>query len=222
MADRAIKLLVIGESGVGKSSLIRRFVENKFDDNHDVTIGMDFKSKVMNVDDIDYKVALWDTAGAERFRSLTPSFYRKALGAILVYDITNRDSLVKLEAWLAELDSYSDNPNIAIIVVGNKIDRERVVEREEGRKFARKHRALFIETSAKCDQFVSDVFKEVVEKVSVSRDLLPLPERLISIVFNCLQIVASEYFGNGNGSSAGVDVGGNMDEVDPNSPTCYC
>lgn len=147
-------------------SLVRRFVENKFDENHDVTIGMDFKTAVMNVDSIDYKVALWDTAGAERFRSLTPSFYRKALGAILVYDITNRDTLVKLEAWLEELNSYSDNPNIAIIVVGNKIDKDRVVDREEGRKFARKHRALFIETSAKCDQFVSDAFKDIVEKVS--------------------------------------------------------
>ncbi|XP_039497714.1 ras-related protein Rab-18 [Drosophila santomea] len=197
MADRAIKLLVIGESGVGKSSLIRRFVENKFTENHDVTIGMDFKSKVMNVDGIDYKVALWDTAGAERFRSLTPSFYRKALGAIVVYDISNRDSLVKLEAWLAELASYSDNPNIAIIVVGNKIDQERVVDREEGRKFARKHRALFIETSAKCDQFVSDVFKDVVEK-----------------------IVSSEYFNNGS-SSGGLDIASNRD-LEASASTCYC
>ncbi|KAH8420581.1 hypothetical protein KR009_011539 [Drosophila setifemur] len=197
MADRAIKLLVVGESGVGKSSLIRRFVMNQFDDNHDITIGMDFKSKVMNVDGIDYKVAIWDTAGAERFRSLTPSFYRKALGAILVYDITNRDSLVKLEAWLAELDSYSDNPNIAIIVVGNKIDQERVVEREEGLKFARKHRALFIEASAKCEQFVSDVFQEVVET-----------------------IVSSEHFGNGNASS-GLDIAGDRD-LEASASSCYC
>ncbi|EDW75054.1 uncharacterized protein Dwil_GK21207 [Drosophila willistoni] len=199
MADRAIKLLVIGESGVGKSSLIRRFVENKFDENHDVTIGMDFKSKVMNVDGIDYKVALWDTAGAERFRSLTPSFYRKALGAILVYDITNRDTLVKLEAWLAELDSYSDNPNIAIIVVGNKIDQDRVVDRQEGRNFARKHRALFIETSARCDQFVSDVFKEIVEK-----------------------IVSSEYFDNGQMNPNGMEIGSNDSDLDGNASTCYC
>ncbi|EDW05838.2 ras-related protein Rab-18 [Drosophila mojavensis] len=197
MADRAIKLLIIGESGVGKSSLIRRFVENKFDDNHDVTIGMDFKSAIMNVDGIDYKVALWDTAGAERFRSLTPSFYRKALGAILVYDITNRESLVKLDAWMAELDSYSDNPNIAIIVVGNKIDKDRVVDREDGRKFARKHRALFIETSAKCDQFVSDVFKDIVEK-----------------------IVSSEYFVNGN-TSNGMTID-NTQDVDSSPSTCYC
>ncbi|XP_034489594.1 ras-related protein Rab-18 [Drosophila innubila] len=197
MADRAIKLLIIGESGVGKSSLVRRFVENKFDDNHDVTIGMDFKTAVMNVDGIDYKVALWDTAGAERFRSLTPSFYRKALGAILVYDITDRDSLVKLEAWLAEVDSFSDNPNIAIIVVGNKIDKERVVDREEGRKFARKHRALFIETSAKCDQFVSDAFRDIVEK-----------------------IVSSEYFGNGS-TANGMTID-NTQDVDSAPSTCYC
>jgi len=165
-------------------SLVRRFVENKFDDNHDVTIGMDFKTAVMNVDGIDYKVALWDTAGAERFRSLTPSFYRKALGAILVYDITDRDSLVKLEAWLAEVDSFSDNPNIAIIVVGNKIDKERVVDREEGRKFARKHRALFIETSAKCDQFVSDAFRDIVEKVCLSHFYQYHKDYLIDLYLN--------------------------------------
>ncbi|XP_017852242.1 ras-related protein Rab-18 [Drosophila busckii] len=198
MANRAIKLLIIGESGVGKSSLIRRFVENKFDENHDVTIGMDFKSAIMNVDGIDYKVALWDTAGAERFRSLTPSFYRKALGAILVYDITKRDTLVKLEAWLAELESYSDNPNIAIMVVGNKIDQERVVDRDEGRKFARKHRALFIETSAKCDQYVSDAFKDIVEK-----------------------IVSSEYFNNGSDAN-GMTVNNNQDVDSEATTSCYC
>ncbi|XP_075156130.1 RAS oncogene family member Rab18 [Haematobia irritans] len=169
LSDKAIKLLVIGESGVGKSSLIRRFVENKFDESHDVTIGMDFKSKVMNIDGVDYKLALWDTAGAERFRSLTPSFYRKALGAILVYDVTSRESLIKLEAWFTELENYSDNPNIATIVVGNKIDDERVVSREEGLKFARKHRSLFLETSAKHDKFVADVFRDIVEKI-VSSD----------------------------------------------------
>lgn len=142
-------------------------MENKFDESHDVTIGMDFKSKVMNIDGVDYKLALWDTAGAERFRSLTPSFYRKALGAILVYDIKSRESLVKLEAWFTELENYSDNPNISTIVVGNKIDEERVVSREEGLKFARKHRSLFLETSAKNDKFVADVFRDIVEKVSV-------------------------------------------------------
>ncbi|XP_017491182.1 PREDICTED: ras-related protein Rab-18-like [Rhagoletis zephyria] len=167
MNDRTIKLLIIGESGVGKSSLIRRFVHDKFDDNYDVTIGMDFKGKVVNINGLEYKLALWDTAGAERFRSLTPSFYRKALGAVLVYHVTNRESLAKLETWLAELENYSDNPNIATIVVGIKIDRERIISREEGLKFARKHRALFLEASAKGYECVADVFKEIVEKVVV-------------------------------------------------------
>lgn len=92
--------------------------------------------------------------------------YIQALGAVLVYDITNRESLTKLEAWLAELENYSDNPNIATIVVGNKVDKERVISREEGLKFARKHRALFLEASAKGDKFVADVFKEIVEMVN--------------------------------------------------------
>jgi len=195
MADRGIKLLIIGESGVGKSSLIRRFVENKFEENHDVTIGMDFKSKILEIDGIEYKLALWDTAGAERFRSLTPSFYRKALGAIIVYDITNRESLLKLDAWMEELENYTDNPHIATIVVGNKIDKERVISREEGQKFARKHRALFLETSAKHDQFVADVFKEIVEK-----------------------IVSSENFNTKN--SAGDTV--QFDDADSNPSTCSC
>lgn len=141
-------------------------MDNAFDESHDVTIGMDFKSKVMNIEGIDYKLALWDTAGAERFRSLTPSFYRKALGAILVYDVTSPMSLAKLDTWFNELEDYNDNTNVATIVVGNKIDCERKVSREDGLKFARKHRSLFLETSAKHDQFVADVFRDIVEKVS--------------------------------------------------------
>lgn len=128
---------------------------------------MDFKTKVVKIDGVDYKLALWDTAGAERFRSLTPSFYRKSLGAILVYDVTNRESLAKLEIWFTELENYTDYPNLATIVVGNKIDNERVISRDEGSKFARKHRSLFIETSAKHDKFVADVFKDIVEKVNL-------------------------------------------------------
>lgn len=96
-----------------------------------------------------------------------------------MYDITNRESLTKLEAWLAELENYSDNPNIVTIVVGNKIDEQRVITREEGLKFARKHRALFLEASAKGDKFVADVFKEIVEKVN---------NKLIIFNFNVLLV----------------------------------
>ncbi|XP_055914469.1 ras-related protein Rab-18 [Eupeodes corollae] len=167
---RIIKILIIGESGVGKSSLIRRFVDNEFDDNHDVTIGVDFKTKLMNIDGVDFKLAIWDTAGAERFRSLTPSFYRNAKCAILVYDITSRESLQKLESWLLELENYSNNRNVPTMVVGNKIDMERAITREEGVLFAKKHRSLFLETSAKNNVSVADVFEEIVRKTINSDD----------------------------------------------------
>ncbi|XP_055842043.1 ras-related protein Rab-18 [Episyrphus balteatus] len=170
MGDRIIKILIIGESGVGKSSLIRRFVDDQFDDNHDVTIGVDFKTKLMNIDGVEFKLAIWDTAGAERFRSLTPSFYRNAKCAILVYDITSRESLQKLESWLLELENYSNNRNVPTMVVGNKIDMERAITREEGLKFARKHRSLFLETSAKNNVSVADVFEEIVRKTITSDD----------------------------------------------------
>lgn len=161
-------------------------MEDKFDENYDVTIGMDFKSKKMNIEGEEYTLALWDTAGAERFRSLTPSFYRKAMGAILVYDITSRESLAKLEAWLNELENYSDNPNICTIVVGNKLDKERIISREEGQRFAKKNRALFLETSAKCDQNVADAFREIAEKVS---SIKVLHVHIIFLYFSCRLLV---------------------------------
>lgn len=170
MGDRIIKILIIGESGVGKSSLIRRFVDDQFDENHDVTIGVDFKTKLMNIDGVEFKLAIWDTAGAERFRSLTPSFYRNAKCAILVYDVTNRESVQKLDSWLQELENYSNNRNVPTMVVGNKIDMDRVIAREDGLKFARKHRLLFLETSAKNNVSVADVFEEIVRKTITSDD----------------------------------------------------
>lgn len=132
---------------------------------------MDFKTKTMNIDEVEFKLAIWDTAGAERFRALTPSFYRKAAGAILVYDISNQESLQKLQTWLLELENYSDNPNISTIVVGNKLDINRTVSRDDGLKFARKHRSLFLETSAKNNIFVAEVFEEIVRKVNIFLEL---------------------------------------------------
>lgn len=101
------------------------------------------------------KLALWDTAGAERFRSLTPSFYRGAQGAILVYDVTRRDSLARLDSWFNELEVYTTRDNVVKMVVGNKIDKDnREVTREEGLRWARKHSSLFIEASARTKEGV--------------------------------------------------------------------
>lgn len=161
-----LKLLIIGESGVGKSSLLLRFTDDTFDPELASTIGVDFKVKTITVDGNRAKLAIWDTAGQERFRTLTPSYYRGAQGVILVYDVANRNSFTRLEAWLNELDTFSTKHDIVKMVVGNKIDLpNRDVSRDEGLKFARKHHALFIEASAKTKEGVQCAFEELVEKI---------------------------------------------------------
>ncbi|XP_069763484.1 ras-related protein Rab-18-like [Narcine bancroftii] len=161
-----LKLLVIGESGVGKSSLLLRFTDGTFDSEIGSTIGVDFKVKAMKFDGNNVKLAIWDTAGQERFRTLTPSYYRGAQGVILVYDVTRRDTFLKLENWLNELDTYSTKHGIVKMLVGNKIDKQnREVDRNEGLRFARKHSMLFIEASAKTCDGVTCAFEEVVEKI---------------------------------------------------------
>ncbi|GFW92887.1 ras-related protein Rab-18 [Trichonephila clavipes] len=161
-----LKILIIGESDVGKSSLLLRFTDDVFDPGLAATIGVDFKVKTVSVDGNKAKLAIWDTAGSERFRTLTPSYYRGAQGAILVYDVSNRQSFQKLDQWLYELETYSTRTNIVKMLVGNKIDKEnRAVSREEGMKYARKHSMLFIEASAKTCDGVQCAFEELVEKI---------------------------------------------------------
>ena len=129
-----LKILIIGESGVGKSSLLLRFTDDQFDPDQEATIGVDFKVKVIDNNGNKVKLAIWDTAGQERFRTLTPSYYRGAQGAILVYDISSRESFQKVEDWLNELETYSTNHDLIKMLVGNKCDKEaeRRVTKEEG------------------------------------------------------------------------------------------
>ncbi|XP_055337334.1 ras-related protein Rab-18-like isoform X2 [Paramacrobiotus metropolitanus] len=162
-----LKLLIIGESGVGKSSLLLRFTDDTFDPELAATIGVDFKVKSLNANGNVVKLAIWDTAGQERFRTLTPSYYRGAQGVILVYDVTSKSSFQKLEMWLGEVDSYANKPGMVKMLVANKIDQrtERVITREDGLKFARKHSMLFIECSARTADGVVTAFEELVEKI---------------------------------------------------------
>ncbi|CAG7786248.1 unnamed protein product, partial [Allacma fusca] len=118
-----LKILIIGQSGVGKSSLLLRFTDDVFDPDQPATIGVDFKVKTLDVEGNLVKLAIWDTAGQERFRTLTPSYYRGAQGAILVYDVSSRQSFERLDPWLVELNTYSTKTNIVKMLVGNKIDK---------------------------------------------------------------------------------------------------
>ncbi|GAB1603057.1 ras-related protein Rab-18A-like isoform X2 [Argonauta hians] len=161
-----LKILIIGESGVGKSSLLLRFTDDTFDPEQASTIGVDFKVKTLAVDGNKAKLAIWDTAGQERFRTLTPSYYRGAQGVILVYDVCSKQSFSKLDAWLNELETFATKHDLIKMLVGNKIDKERrEVSKEEGLKFARKHHMLFIEASAKTREGVQCAFEELVEKI---------------------------------------------------------
>lgn len=182
MADQDIlttlKILIIGESGVGKSSLLLRFTDDTFDIEQSATIGVDFKVKTITVDGNTVKLAIWDTAGQERFRTLTPSYYRGAQGVILVYDVTKRNTFAKLDMWLNELETYSTRTDIIKMLVGNKIDKEKVeVTREDGLKFARRHAMLFIEASAKTRDGVQCAFEELVQKIVQTPGLWEMDHR---------------------------------------------
>ncbi|GAA5915306.1 uncharacterized protein JCM6883_002392 [Sporobolomyces salmoneus] len=154
-----LKLLVIGASSVGKSSLLLRFTDETFlsPEETSATIGVDFKVKVVERKNRRWKLSIWDTAGQERFRTLTSSYYRGAQGVILVYDITARDTFDSLASWIQELDTFAGtgpaSREVVRMIVGNKVDKEhqRVVSTEEGENFAKSRNPpwLFMECSAK-------------------------------------------------------------------------
>lgn len=170
--DHLLKLLLIGDSGVGKSSLLLRFAENKYDEQQLSTIGVDFRVRFLTVEGIRLKLAIWDTAGQERFRTLTSSYYRGAQGIILVYDVGCRDSFENCSHWLQEAEKHGTVPGSVKMIVANKVDTPRVVSTEEGRQLAAQLGTLFVETSAKTSSNVQRAFEELVTQVLATPSLL--------------------------------------------------
>jgi len=162
------KLLLIGNSSVGKSSILLRFSDEQWlpEDESSATIGVDFRVHKMEVKGRRVKLSIWDTAGQERFRTITSSYYRGAQGIILVYDVSNRESFEALPRWYSELETYVSS-SVVKIVVGNKVDKEfsRQVSTSEGQAFATRMSSLFIEASAKTSIGVREAFQEVVERI---------------------------------------------------------
>ncbi|CAH3041989.1 unnamed protein product [Pocillopora meandrina] len=164
------KYIIIGDTGVGKSCLLLQFTDKRFQPVHDLTIGVEFGARMITIDGKQIKLQIWDTAGQESFRSITRSYYRGAAGALLVYDITRRDTFNHLTTWLEDARQHSSS-NMVIMLIGNKSDLEarRDVRKEEGEAFAREHGLIFMETSAKTAANVEEAFintaKEIYQKI---------------------------------------------------------
>jgi Ras-related protein Rab-1A len=161
-----VQLLLIGDSGVGKSCLLLRFADDSYTDSYISTIGVDFKIRTVELDGKVIKLQIWDTAGQERFRTITSSYYRGAHGIIVVYDVTDQDSFNNVKQWLNEIDRYASE-SVQKLLVGNKCDMvsKKVVEFETAKQFADSLSITFLETSAKNAQNVEQAFLTMAAQI---------------------------------------------------------
>ncbi|KDR21594.1 Ras-related protein Rab-37 [Zootermopsis nevadensis] len=165
--DLTCKVMLLGDSGVGKTCLLVRFRDGLFlSGNFISTVGIDFRNKVVTVDQSKVKLQIWDTAGQERFRSVTHAYYRDAHALLLLYDVTNKTSFDNIRAWLGEIREYAQD-DVVIMLLGNKADcgSERVVRKEDGERLAREYNVAFMETSAKTGLNVELTFMAVAREL---------------------------------------------------------
>jgi len=187
--DMQIKLLMIGDSGVGKTCLLLRYSNDSFSPTFITTIGIDFKIKTIKLnnesgEEKQVKLQIWDTAGQERFRTITTSYFRGAQGILLVYDVTDRNSFENIKNWVGQINVHAENSiNISKVLIGNKCDvdeKERQVTREQGEQLAKEFKIEhFFEASAKQDKNVKDAFEAVAKSVMtrLSQDGFTQPQR---------------------------------------------
>mmetsp|Transcript_32836 Transcript_32836/g.78180 ORF Transcript_32836/g.78180 Transcript_32836/m.78180 type:complete len:198 (-) Transcript_32836:86-679(-) len=163
---REVKVVLLGDTGVGKSSLVLRFVTNNFKPYSESTIGASFMAKMMIIDNTPIKYQIWDTAGQEKYHSLAPMYYRGAAAAIVVFDITRATSFATLKSWVRELKQQGPE-DIVIAIAGNKSDLapQREVEEEDAREYAAEIGAIYIETSAKADTNVKQLFVDIAMRL---------------------------------------------------------
>lgn len=164
--DYLFKLLLIGDSGVGKSCLLLRFADDTYTESYISTIGVDFKIRTIELEGKTVKLQIWDTAGQERFRTITSSYYRGAHGIIVVYDVTDQDSFVNVKQWLQEIERYASE-GVSKLLVGNKNDLvdKKLVETESAKEFADSITIPFLETSAKEATNVEQAFLTMAKQI---------------------------------------------------------
>lgn len=186
--DYVFKVVLIGDSAVGKSQILSRFARDEFSLDSKATIGVEFQTRTVVIDHKSVKAQIWDTAGQERYRAVTSAYYRGAVGAMLVYDITKRQTFDHVPRWLEELRNHADN-NIVIMLVGNKCDLDnlRAVPTEDAKEFAQKEGLFFLETSA-------------MEATNVETAFLTVLTEIFKIVSK-KSLIASQDQGNGNTTS---------------------
>ncbi|CAE7219408.1 DNAH6 [Symbiodinium sp. KB8] len=201
------KYIIIGDTGVGKSCLLLQFTDKRFQPVHDLTIGVEFGARMVTIQDQPVKLQIWDTAGQESFRSITRSYYRGAAGALLVYDITRRDTFNHVSRWLEEARA-NGNPSMVVLLVGNKCDLEsrRQVQKSEGEQFAAKHNLIFLETSAKTAENVERAFVDTAKHIfsRIQSGELDVQNENHGIKLG----VAAAPGGSGGGGAGGAPAGG--------------
>mmetsp|Transcript_280 Transcript_280/g.320 ORF Transcript_280/g.320 Transcript_280/m.320 type:complete len:211 (-) Transcript_280:35-667(-) len=166
------KIVFLGDMSVGKTSIINQFMYGTFDPSHQPTIGIDFLSKTMYLDDRTIRLQLWDTAGQERFRSLIPSYIRDASAAVIIYDITNRQSFQSVDKWVEDMRAERGSDAV-LMIAGNKtdLDDKRKVSTEEGEGKARETGAMFIEVSAKAGLNIKPLFRNIAQELPGMKDV---------------------------------------------------
>lgn len=175
--DHLFKLVIIGNSGVGKSSLLLRFSDDQFNESYLTTIGVDFRFRTQQIDNRQVKLQIWDTAGQERFRTITSAYYKGADGIVIVYDVTSETSFTEIEKfWLSEVESYAEK-NVEILLIGNKSDLEKKVPTNVAKEFAQSKNMEFFETSAKTADSVQTAFITLARKLMSKREALNKPKQ---------------------------------------------
>ena len=164
--DLLFKLILIGDSCVGKSNILLKYLKNEFDPNSRATVGVEFGTKNIIINNKKIKIQIWDTAGQERYRSITSAYYKGAKGALIVYDITRKCTFDNIDKWISDLKLNGDK-NICIVILGNKsdLDDKREVSKDDGIKKSEMYKTAFLETSALNGDNIGKAFDEIIEQI---------------------------------------------------------